>query len=57
VLTTAEVAKLLGLSTRRVRALAASRNLGQKLGPILVFTPDEVEQMRERKPGRPRQTT
>lgn len=49
-----EVATELGISNRRVPALAKSRGLGQKVGNSLVFTPEEVDAMRERRPGRPR---
>lgn len=49
-----EVAKQLGISSRRVFALAKSRKLGRKVGNSLVFTLDDVVAMRERSPGRPR---
>ena len=49
-----EVATELGISTRRVPSLAKSRNLGQIVGNSLVFTPEEVDAMRDRRLGRPR---
>ncbi len=49
-----EAATELGISSRRVPALAKSRNLGQIVGNSLVFTPEEVDAMRERRAGRPR---
>ena len=54
--TAQEVASLLGLSTRRVRALAASRSLGRRIGPFWVFTAADVDGMRVRVPGRRRKT-
>lgn len=50
----AQVAATLGISARRVRALAASRHLGWQTGRDWVFSPEDVEAMRVRIPGRPR---
>lgn len=49
-----EVAHELGITKRRVLALAKSRHVGRLVGNTLVFTPDEIDAMRERQPGRPR---
>lgn len=49
-----QVAGQLGLSGGRVAALAKSRNLGQLVGNSLVFMPEEVDAMRDRRPGRPK---
>lgn len=51
-----DVADVIGVSIRRVYALAKSRNLGQHIGAGLAFTLDDINAMRERKPGRPRKT-
>jgi hypothetical protein len=51
----AYVAILFGISPQRVRALAHSRNLGWKAGnKMWLFSPAEIETMRDRKPGRPK---
>lgn len=50
--TTAEVAALLGISRQRVSQIAARLNLGTYHGigkGILIFSEDDVRQMRERK--------
>jgi hypothetical protein len=54
-LTASEVAALLGVSDRRVRALATRRNVGWQVPNtrIWLFRPDEVELLRPGKPGRP----
>jgi len=49
----AGAAEVLGITPRRVRALAVSRGLGWQTARDWVFTPEEVESMRERTPGRP----
>ena len=41
--TTGDVANAIGVSTRRVRALAAHYGIGHKVGHIWVFDTDEVE--------------
>jgi len=53
-LSTSDVAEILGVSARRVRALAESRKVGRIVGNSLMFFPDEVEAMKVRLPGRPR---
>lgn len=50
---TLQAALALGISDRRVRALAASRGLALRIGQNLMFTREEIAAMRERKPGRP----
>jgi hypothetical protein len=52
--TASEVAGQLGLSRQRVSALAHSRGLGLRKGTVLLFTPDDVDAMRVRTPGRPK---
>lgn len=41
-LTTAEVAGRLGISPRRVRALATRREVGEVVGGVRLFRPDDV---------------
>jgi hypothetical protein len=55
--TAEQAAILLGLSPRRVRALATERKLGCRVGArLLVLTAADVDAMRvRRKAGRPRQ--
>ena len=54
-MTTADVAAELGISERRVRALAAARNVGWQPGQgVWVFRPADVEALRPGPPGRPR---
>lgn len=55
-LTVQEVADELGVSRRRVHALAESRSLGKMVGKQRMFAPSEVDSMRERTPGRPLRT-
>lgn len=50
---TAEAAAELGVSERRVRALAAARNIGTRTGRDWMFSRANVDAMRERTPGRP----
>ena len=50
---TAEVAEMLGISVRRVQALAESRHVGTKRGRDLLFSESDIAAMRERRPGRP----
>lgn len=54
-LTAAEVARRLGVSIRRVSTLAASRGAGTMFGRYRLFSENDVEAMRPRSPGRPRQ--
>ncbi|MCO5229492.1 MAG: type II toxin-antitoxin system HicB family antitoxin [Thermomicrobiales bacterium] len=53
-ITVARAADELGISERRVRSLATSRDLGTKVGDLIVFSAEEVEAMKERRPGRPK---
>lgn len=51
---TEDVARELGVSVRRVRALAHARGVGQMIGNSLAFTSQDIEEMRQRrKSGRP----
>ena len=44
----------LGISKRRVNALAKSRNVGWQVGAgIWLFRPDDIDNMRIRTPGKP----
>lgn len=53
-LTAAQVAEQLGISTHRVAELARSRNVGTLITPRMrLFTAEDVEAMRERPVGRP----
>lgn len=56
-LTAKMVGKELGITARRVLALAKSRGLGRQLGGIWLFTRDDVDAMQDRRPGRPRKET
>lgn len=49
-LTAAEAAEALGVSARRVRKIAADREIGQRLGSVWVFTATDIERMQERAP-------
>jgi predicted RNase H-like HicB family nuclease len=51
--TSAEAAALLGISVRRVQALARARGVGRRHGRALLFSQDDLDALRERKPGRP----
>lgn len=51
--TTADAAANLGISIRRVQQLAASRELGTRVGRDILFAAADIEAMRERTPGRP----
>lgn len=53
-LTSKEVAKLLGVTPRRVNALATTRGVGRFVGGAKMFAPREVAAMRTRIAGRPR---
>lgn len=46
--TTPQVAEILGVSPSRVRHIASSFGMGQMLGPIRVWTEEEVEFLRSR---------
>lgn len=52
--TSAQVATMLGVSQRRIQALAKTRGLGRMVGHTMVFTESEVTAMRVRKRGRPK---
>lgn len=50
--TTAEAAKELGITARRVRQVSSQMNIGSLVGTTILFTPVEVEQMRQRRTDR-----
>lgn len=53
--TTLDVANLLNLSENAVRLLARTKKIGTRMGRSWTFTPEDVKQMKSRKPrGRPR---
>ena len=52
--TTQEVAEQLGVTPRRVLALAADRKVGRRFGRAVMFSGDEIEQLRPKPVGRPR---
>lgn len=57
-LTTEQMADRLLVSTRRVRALAKSRNIGWQISRgVWLFQPDDVEKLRPGIPGRPHKIT
>jgi predicted RNase H-like HicB family nuclease len=49
-----EMAKIIGVSERRLRAIAKSRGIGRKFGNYLLFLESDIEQLRPLAPGRPR---
>jgi predicted RNase H-like HicB family nuclease len=51
--TSHEAAALLGISVRRVQALARSRGVGRRHGRALLFSQKDLDALRERKAGRP----
>jgi len=51
--TSQEAAALLGISVRRVQALARARGVGRRHGRALLFSREDLDALRERKPGRP----
>lgn len=53
-LSTNEVAEQLGVTPRRVLALAADRGVGQRFGRSVMFHPDDLERLRPNPVGRPR---
>ena len=53
---TEDVANILGVQKRQVQKLAASRSVGSKIANGLVFTPEDIEKMHDRRLGRPRKT-
>ncbi len=52
-LTTNQAATELGISRRRVQALARSRDIGWRIGHEIVLRPEDIDALRERRPGRP----
>lgn len=53
-LTVAQAAKYLGVSERRVRALAQAGHLpAERFGKALVFRPADLKRLTRRPPGRP----
>lgn len=52
-----EASRELGISRRRVAALAKSRSVGSRVGNSLVFTDRDLDSMRQRTPGRPANDT
>ncbi len=51
--TTHQAATELGISRRRVQALARSRDIGWRIGHEIVLRPEDIDALRERRPGRP----
>ena len=53
-ITTAEMAERVGLSTRQVRHLAEQHNIGQRVGGQWIFAEDDVDRFEVRRGrGRP----
>lgn len=52
-LTTEDMAALLGVSRRRVQALAKRRGIGWSVGRDILFRPEDIERMQPGLPGRP----
>lgn len=53
-LTVDDAARELGVSPRRVQALAASRKIGRRFGRSLMFIPQDLVDLKPGAPGRPR---
>jgi hypothetical protein len=49
-LTTADTARALGISRRRVQELASKRGLGQRLGRTLILDAGDLDNLRVRQP-------
>lgn len=56
-ITAAEAAQRLGVTVRRISALALSRKVGTMFGRYRLFSERDIEAMRERRPGRPERAT
>ncbi len=56
VLTPETMADQLGISRSRVYSLARSRGIGKRISGVLVFQESDIEKLRPRPPGRPRQS-
>lgn len=56
-LTSREVADRLGVSPRRVTALAKSRTVGRQVGRDWLFSENDIAALQDRRPGRPRKVT
>ncbi len=55
ILSSKEVAELLGWKVRTVQAAAKRNGIGSRKGTMLLFTPEDVERFKGlRRPGRPR---
>lgn len=52
-LTSADVARRLGITANRVLKIARARNVGRKVGRDWLFTESEVESLRPGPPGNP----
>lgn len=55
-MTTADVAAALGVTVGRVRQLARARGAGWEIGRDWLFRPEDVDALRDRRPGRPRRS-
>ncbi len=55
-MTTEQMAGELGVSVRRVQAIANRRGVGWSIGRDVLFRPEDIEAMRPGKPGRPKQS-
>lgn len=53
-MTAEQAAAELGIDSRRVRRIAATRGVGWHAGREWIFTPADIDAMRVRTPGRPR---
>ena len=53
-LSSGQVAAWLGVTARRVRALARRRGVGSKFNSTWVFRVEDIDKLRPGKPGRPR---
>jgi predicted RNase H-like HicB family nuclease len=51
------MAKIIGVSERRLRAIANDRGVGRKFGNYLLFLNSDIERLRPLAPGRPRTTS
>ncbi|MCO5215784.1 MAG: type II toxin-antitoxin system HicB family antitoxin [Thermomicrobiales bacterium] len=52
-LTANDVARILGISARRVRAIAQSRGIGERFNRTVMFFQEDIDRLRPNNPGRP----
>jgi hypothetical protein len=53
-MTTKQAAAAIGIDRTRLTRLATARNVGWRVGREWLFRPEDIEALRDRRPGRPR---